>query len=133
MVAGIVRYQAWGDFHFGIVGTAADFPPTYLFQAAGWVDRHHAKYVDGKPNPNSYLNNPSWGAPPWGMNWVTGTFYGGTGPNYGDDEYGHELVIDGINYFNNWWKVSNKVLYLQDERYYWNVQDALDGGYNLNE
>jgi hypothetical protein len=112
-------YGPWGDFHFGVVGTAAKFTPTYLYQAAGYADRNKPQYnLDGSLNAESWINNPFWGALPVMANPITGTFYGGLGPNYGDDEPGHELIVDGIRYFNDWWTVTNKTVYDEDQYEY---------------
>jgi RHS repeat-associated protein len=73
------KYQDFGNFHYGAVGTAAGIPETILLREAGRAQVSHHR-PDGKGDPGSIFN-------PWG----------GT-PPYGDDPRDQEWIKKGIEY-----------------------------------
>jgi hypothetical protein len=72
-------YENFGNFHYGIVGTAQGIPAEILKRAAGY-----AQLQDGSPNP-------AWGSP-----------LGGS--PYGDDPNDQYWIQKGIDYYKQYLK-----------------------------
>ncbi len=70
------QYQDFGNYNFGISGSAAGFPADALLRGAGWAQQR------------AKTSEPKWGNP-WG------------GPPYGDDPADQDWIKEGIKDFKS--------------------------------
>lgn len=69
------RYQDFGNYNFGLTGSALGIPPGVLRRGAGWAQ------------DQAGTRNPAWGTE-WG------------GSPYGDDPADQRWINEGINDYN---------------------------------
>jgi Bacterial toxin 44 len=76
------QYEDFGNWHYGLVGAAADFSEGTLLRAAGTAQVEHDRQA-----------NPLWGV---SVNWVSAGFgVGGTAP-FGDDPVDQDWIHRGV-------------------------------------